>query len=212
MTFSTNLLRSSILVIVATVLFACGSVEKKVGDHLLKTDISGLELDKNTEPTVLYRRKNAPDISTYNRFIVDPVTIDYRDQNMKEINSEDLARMQNYFQERVSNELKEAGYTITDQPGASTMRISFILSGIKAPSAIPNVIALQVPVVISVGEVTVEAAFRESKSNRVDAVAIGRLRGSRVLNPTPWSTWADVESAFDQWAEGIVEAVNKQQR
>lgn len=209
MTFLINLLRSSILVIVVTVLSACGSVEKKVENHLLKTDISGLELDKSAEPTVLYRRKSAPDISTYNSFIVDPVTIDYRDPDMKEINPEDLARMQSYFQERVSIKLKEAGHTITDHPGVGTMRISFILSGIAAPNAGANVVGVLLPIAISVGEVTVEAAFTESESNRIDAVAIGHASGSRVLNPTPWSTWADVESIFDDWAEGLVEAVNK---
>jgi hypothetical protein len=212
MTFSINLLRSSILVLVVTVLSACGAVETKVENHLFKTDISGLELDKSAEPTVLYRRKNAPDITTYNSFIVDPVTIDYRDPDMKEIAPEDLEKMQNYFQERVSTKLKEAGYTITDHPGAGTMRISFILSGIAAPSAGANVVGVLLPVAVNVGKVTVEAAFRESKSNRVDAVAIGQARGSRVLNPAPWSTWADVESIFDRWAEGLVEAVNKQQR
>ncbi|MBL1432479.1 MAG: DUF3313 family protein, partial [Gammaproteobacteria bacterium] len=132
MDFFIKLLRSSILVVVVVTVFsACASVDKKVENHLLKTDITGLELDKSAEPTVLYRRKNAPDISTYNRFIIDPVTIDYRDPNMKKINPEDLARMQKYFQERVQEKLKEAGHMITDQPGADTMRISFILSGIK---------------------------------------------------------------------------------
>jgi len=84
MDFFIKLLRSSILVVVVvTVLSACASVDKKVENHLLKTDITDLELDKSAEPTVLYRRKNAPDIYTYNRFIVDPVTIEYRDPDMK---------------------------------------------------------------------------------------------------------------------------------
>jgi hypothetical protein len=209
MTFSINVLRSNILFILIIALSACGSVETKLGHHVVSTDISGLELDKSAAPTVLYRRNNAPDISTYKSFIIDPVTIDYQDPSTEEIDPEALARIQNYFQERVSNELKEAGYTITDQPGAGTMRISFILSGIKAPNAAANVVGVLAPIALSVGEVTVEAAFRESKSNRVDAVAIGRASGSRLLNDSPWSTWADIESALDLWAEGIAEAVNK---
>ncbi len=208
MTFLINLLRTSILVIVVTVLSACAAVEKKVENHLFKTDISGLVLDKSAEPTVLYLRKSAPDISTYNSFIVDTVTIDYRDPGMKEIDPEDLARMQKYFQERVQAKLKEGGNTITDQAGAGTMRISFILSGLEAPTAAPNVVAVLVPIAITVGEVTIEAAFRESKSDRVDAAVVSYLRGSRVLNSTPWSTWSDIESIFDQWAEGIAKAVN----
>lgn len=212
MTFSINLLRTSILVIVVTVLSACGVVETKVENHLFKTDVSGLELDKSAEPVILYLRKNAPDISTYNSFIVDPVTIDYRDPGMREIDPEDLARMQNYFQERVQDKLKEGGNTITDQAGAGTMRISFILSGLEAPTAAPNIVGAVVPVAITVGEVTIEAVFRESKSNRVDAVAVANLRGSRVLNPTPWSSWSDIESIFDKWAEGIADGAKKQRR
>lgn len=212
MTFSTNLLRSGVLVLVVTVLSACGAVETKVENHFLKTDVSGLELDKSAEPVILYLRKSAPDISAYNRFIVDPVSIDYRDPDMKEIDAEDLARMQKYFQQRVQEKLKESGNTITDQVGAGTMRISFILSGLEAPTAAPNVVGVLLPVAITVGEVTVEAVFRESKSNRIDAVAIGRARGSRILNPAPWSSWSDIESIFDDWAEGIAEGVKKQRR
>jgi hypothetical protein len=212
MSFLIGLLRTSILVTVVTVLSACGAVETKVENHLFKTDVSGLELDKSAAPVILYLRKSAPDISTYNRFIVDPVTIDYRDPGMKEIDPEDLARMQKYFQKRVQDKLKEGGNTITDQAGAGTMRISFILSGLAAPTAAPNIVAVLAPVAITVGEVTIEATFRESKSNRVDAVAVANLRGSRVLNPTPWSSWSDIESIFDIWAEGIADGVKKQHR
>ncbi|MEO1235246.1 MAG: hypothetical protein AAFX76_00510 [Planctomycetota bacterium] len=38
---------------------------------------------------------------------------------------------------------------------------------------------------------------------------IDRSTGSRLFKDKPWSTWADVESAFDQWAVGIREAVDE---
>lgn len=188
---------------------SCASVSEKVVNHNLKTDVTDLELDKTAEPTILYRRKDAPSLGAYNSFIIDPVAVDYQDPTVNKIAAEDLARIQKYFQKSVSDELKKSGYTVTDQPGDETMRISFILSGIKAPSAKANVVAAILPIAISVGEVTVEATFSESRSSRVDYVAVSQGRGSRVLNMTPWSTWADVESTFDGWAEGIAEAVNQ---
>ena len=62
---------------------------------------------------------------------------------------------------------------------------------------------------MSVGEVTVEGIFREAVTDRIDAVAVNRARGARVLNPRPWTTWGDVESALNIWAKGIREAVDK---
>ena len=89
------------------------------------------------------------------------------------------------------------------------MRISLKITGLKAPSALPNVTLVLFPVAISVGDVTVEAAFREALSNRIDAVVVDRSAGSRFLNSAPWSSWADVEKTFDIWANGVREAIDK---
>ncbi len=190
-------------------LSACGSSSKQVERHALTTNISGLVHDKSVEPTILYKRPNAPDLSSYNSFIVDPVRISYRDREIQKIPSEDLYRMQRYFRNKVSNELIEAGYKVVNQAEKDAMRISFTLSGIKAPNALPNVVGAIAPVAISVGEVTVEATFSEVETNRIDAVVIDRSQGSRVLNKSPWSTWSDIENAFNIWAKGIAHAVKQ---
>ncbi|NOX43400.1 MAG: DUF3313 domain-containing protein [Gammaproteobacteria bacterium] len=209
---STNKFTHPGLIIVAVLaLSACGTVNKQVEDHAFTTDISGLVLDKSAAPTLVYRRPDAPTFSAYNNFIIDPVRISYRDPSMEKIKDEDLEKMQTYFRNAVSNELKDSGYKVTHQPGSKTMRISFVLSGIKAPNAAPNIINVVVPVAISIGEVTVEATFREAMTNRnrIDAVAVNSARGSRVLNESPWSTWSDIESSFDVWAKGVREAIDK---
>ncbi len=205
-----KILYPTVAIAVFMMLAACSARGKKIDSHHFVTDISGLILDDSKAPTILYLRPNWRGFATYNSFIIEPVRISYRDPKMKKIDAEDLARMQDYFRERLVGELKDAGYGITSDAGAETMRISFTLSGIKAPNPLPNIIALQVPIVLSVGEVTVEAAFSESITNRIDAVAVHRAQGSRILNPTPWSTWADIESSFDQWAKGIAKAVKKE--
>lgn len=190
-------------------LSACGSSSKSIDKHALTTNVSGLVQDESAKPTILLKRPGAPTLAAYNSFIVDPVKISYRDPSMNKISSKDLSRMQRYFRDAVTSELREAGFGVTNQPGPQTMRISFTLSGIKAPNAAPNVVGVLAPVALSVGEVTVEATFSETQTNRIDAVVIDRSQGSRILNATPWSTWSDIESTFDRWAEGIAHAVKK---
>ena len=187
------------------------------GDH--RRDISGLELDETEAPTLVYKRPRAPTLAAYDRFIIDPVVVIYHDPEMKELDTEQIGEMQEYFRVAMVKELREAGYEVGTRSQAGTMRISFITSGYKAPrgGGAVNVAAMAagavtgLPMVfaISVGEVTVEAVFREALTHRIDAVAVNRARGSRVFKAKPWSTWADVKGTFDQWATGVREAIDK---
>jgi len=193
-------------------LTACGPKSLAVKeDHAFSVDISGLELDKSEAPGIVYKRPGAPDLGAYDRFIIDPVRIVYDDPRMKELSPEQVGRMMQYLRDSVINELRDAGYEVGTRSQAGTMRISFTISGLKAPTALPNVTAALAPFAVSVGEVTVEGIFREAVTDRIDAVAVNRARGARVLNPRPWTTWGDVESALNIWAKGIREAVDKAQ-
>lgn len=200
------------------VLGGCGAVSKSVGDYQPITSLDGLKQDQSKMPTLAYERPGAPDLSAYDRFIVGPVTVDYRDPDMKELSVEDVNRMRNYLESAIIRELTEAGYQVGTRSDSRTLRMSFAISGFSAPTGggAANVAAgvagaaVGVPMIaISVGEVTVEGTFRQALTNRVDAVVIDRSAGSRVMKSKPWSTWADVESAFDQWAEGIRETVDE---
>lgn len=158
---------------------------------------------------MVYKRPGAPTLADYNRFIIDPVTIDYSDPEMKELDPEQLGKMQKYFRDAMIKELREGGYKVGTRPEANTLRISLNISGLKAPSAIPNVVAALAPIAVSVGEVTVKGVFREAMTHRIDAVVVDRSQGSRVLNAAPWSTWSDVEMAFDNWAKGVQKSIDK---
>ena len=65
------------------------------------------------------------------------------------------------------------------------------------------------PLALSVGEVTIEGVFIDAPTNRIEAVAVDRSAGSRLLNKSPWSTWADVDATFDIWAKGIRESIDE---
>ena len=206
--------------LLTTTLSACGPTSRTVNeDYAIMADTSGLELDKSEEPSLVYKRPGAPTLAAYNRFIIDPIKIDYSDPDMKELDPEQIDEMQRYFHGAMVKELTEAGYEVGTRSEANTMRISFTVSGLKAwkgggaanIAAMAGGAAVGLPVIfaISVGEVTVEGVFREAVTNRIDAVVVDRAGGSRVFNAKPWSTWADVEGTFDKWAEGIREAIDK---
>ncbi len=168
-----------------------------------------MKLDPSEAPSVVYKRPGAPSLAAYHRFIIDPVLINYNDPKMQEIKPEDIGRMSQYFHDVMIKELRDGGYEVGTRAQANTLRVTMILSGLKAPTAAANVSVLAAPFAVSVDEVTVEAVFREATTNRTDAVVVTRSQGSRILNPTPWSTWADVQKSFDQWAKGLRKAVDK---
>jgi hypothetical protein len=190
-------------------LAGCAPKAQLVKDDSIIADVTGLEIDESEAPTIIYKRPGAPGLGEFDRFIIDPVQVFYSDPKMQELSLEQVDRMQSYLDNAMYEELTDAGYEVGTRSEAGTLRISFTLSGLSAPSAAPNVIAAVVPLAVSVGEVTVEAVIRDGLSNQVEAVVVARASGSRWLNPTPWSAWADVENFFDSWAKGFREAVDE---
>jgi voltage-gated potassium channel Kch len=201
---------STVLILISLLMISsCGPSNKRVSGLAITADLSGLRIDRSQAPSQVFIRPGAPTLAAYNRFIIGPVEVDYFDPQMKELKQEDVERMQKYFRNVMIKEIRNGGYQVGTRSQADTMRISLTLSGLKAPSAAANVTAVLAPFVISVGEVTVQAVFREALTRRIDAVVVATTQGSRVLDPSPWSTWTDVENAFDDWAEGVREAIDK---
>ncbi len=179
-------------------------------ENLTTVDVSGFERDDSASPTVIFRRRpGAPELDKFDRFIIDPVEIRYDDPTMTELSLEQVSSMQQYLHNALVRELNDGGYEVGTRSDAGKLRISFTLSGLRAPSALPNVTSAVVPIAVSVGEATIEAIFRNALTNEVESVAVTRARGSRWLNPSPWSTWADVEEFFDGWAKGFRMEVDK---
>ena len=202
---------SAILMLTALVaLTACGPGSKPVvEDYEIIADVSGLELDESQLPALIYVRPGAPSFASYNRFIIDAVQVNYSDPNIIELKPEDVGRMQQAFRTKMVDELLEAGYEVGTRTEPNTMRISFTIANLKAPSAAANVTTVLAPLALSVGEVTIEGVFIDAPTNRIEAVAVDRSAGSRLLNKSPWSTWADVEATFGIWAKGIRESIDE---
>ena len=188
----------------------CAQVSKDVSQSQIKSNIEGLELDESHKPTLVYIRPGAPTLANYNRFIIDPISIDYSDPAMKEISAAEIRQLQEYFHSAMTNALTQSGYKVVTRSSEGVLRITFTLSELKAPTASTNVSVLLVPgMSTSVGEVTIEAVFKDAASNVINAVVLEGSRGSYMFNKKPWNTWGDIESAFDNWANGFRDAVDK---
>ncbi len=200
----------AILTLVAFLtLTGCAPKSQLVKDDSIIADVSGLELDESETTSAVYRRPGAPGLGEFDRFIIDPVLVFYDDPKMEELSTEQVARMQQHLLDAMVNELTSAGYEVGTRSEEDSLRISFTLKGLKAPTAAANVTAAVVPFAVNVGEVTVEAVFRDGLSNEVEGVVVSKARGSRFLNPSPWSAWADVQKFLDGWARGFREAVDE---
>lgn len=207
-----KILQSVMLLCGAAVLAGCGAQSRRIGDYTSTFSLDGLEQDRSELPVLIYVRPGAPGLGAYDRFIVDPIRVIYDDQKATP-DSARVSALAGYFKDQLEGELKKSGYTVTGSPGPGTLRISTVISNVKVTGAVSNAANvatnLVAPITPAVGGVTVEAAFLQSKPERIDGVAIERSSGSRILNATVWSTEADVRSAFKQWAVGIRKSVDK---
>lgn len=207
-----NIARKNIvasITIAGTLLLAgCASKNVDIIDHKFNSNIDGLTLQSKS-PSLVYIRKDSKPLSKYRNFFIDPIKVIYSDEMVSKLNKKQVKKLQEYFHKSLSTKLEESGFVVTEVIIPNSMRISFTISGIKAPSAAKNVISAFAPITPSVGEVTVEGTFINADENRIDAVIVNKSQGSQVFNSSPWSTWADIESSFDQWSEGIVKGINR---
>ena len=188
---------------------ACGTTGSLVESYEPTVDISELERDDSEFPTIIYIRPGAPELGEFNRFIIDPVQIFYTDTEMQELSPRQVEMIQDYLLFAIVRELRTAGYEVGTRSEADTLRISFTLSGLKAPSAGARAAAAADPITASIGEATVEAIFRDGLTNRLQAVVVSHARGFRWLNRTTFSSWVDVQEFIDDWAEGFRDAVDE---
>lgn len=179
-----------------------GSTQKEVKaeDYKFVNDVSGLKRMPDEEGVIVHDREGV-DFAAYDKFIIDPVKVVYNNEEMRNLDQEKLKEIQAYFVESFSKKLEEGGYKVVKTPSKGTMRVQIAIVDLNVPSAAYN--AVQIvgsPVAATVGSITIEAAFRDASTKRLESVAVARRAGDR-LSGTPWSNWADVEASVDAWAD-----------
>ncbi len=127
---------------------------------------------------------------------------------MRNLDQEKLKEIQEYFVESIGKQLKEGGYQVVNTPSEGTLQIQITIVDLNVPSAAYNAVQLiGSPVAATVGSITIEAAFLDASTKRLESVVLARRSGDH-LSATPWSNWADVKDSVDAWAEELRESMD----
>jgi hypothetical protein len=199
-----KILRSTTVLACAIAGFGCAQVSTEVDTSKVSVNTSGLVQQTNLLPTLVYIRPNAPTLAEYTKFVIEPVSIDSANANIRALDQQDVADMQAYLTEVMTTALTDGGYKLVSRNESDALIIKFTIKDMKLPNAGTNVSMLVVPgLSTSVGEVTLEATFTDSNSQKLNAVVVESSRGSYMFNNNPLTTTSDVKDAFKSWAEGF---------
>lgn len=196
------------LLVIFSSLIGCSRSVSISNSPLLSADLSELQQDKSQLPTLVFIRPGVPDLSHYRAFIVDDVRFRYLENTPHKVSPKTIAFAQQYFRKALVDALLAGGYEVRDTPAVNTLRISLAIADLEMPLGVSPEMATALGQRIEVGSVTIMAAFTEAVSLRIDAVVMEQARGRSLLTDKPWSNTADIESAFDLWAQGIRSAID----
>jgi len=197
-------LKATLVLTLSLIGFGCAQVSTEVDKSKVGVNTAGLVQQEQLLPTLVFIRPNAPALSTYTRFVLEPVKADNDNENIKSLNKQDVAAMQTYLADVLKKSLVDGGYQVVSRNAKDALILEFTIRDMKLPSAGTNVSMLVVPgLSTSVGEVTLEVTFTDSNSQQLNAVVVESSRGSYMFNNNPLTTTSDIKDAFDNFAEGF---------
>lgn len=212
-----RLLLSILCAIMAAGLLACASTEQaRVHTSGFLGDYSMLEQRPSAydDPDLFYR---APGVAwaSYDKVMLDPVTL-WRAQGSKlHVSQEDGQRLANNFYRLVHAELAKS-YEMVDEPGPGTLRVAVALTQVSHEKPVLNVITSAVPQLRVVGRLetyvagkppftgqgSMEARILDANTGAYLWAEATRRVGTRQIMGS-WEKWADVNAAMDFWAQQL---------
>jgi hypothetical protein len=141
----------------------------------------------------------SPDLTTYNAFIVDPVTIDSYDDNLT---TSERAEITRYCRETFIMVIHDRGYRITTLPGPCTARLRIALTSIQDSVWWKKVHPASNILGAGRGGAAMEAEIVDSNSGQQVAAIVQTGVGSqfKAFNIT---TVSDVKNTIDVWARDV---------
>ena len=177
-------------------------------------DYSKLQPGPPGGPALLYRNPNA-DLKKYNKFMIDPVTIWYTDDNsLKDVPKQDLEQAALLLQVKIIQALKAEGFTRVQNPGPSVMRIRAAITEAQKSNVILDVFSTITPqgMILSrgkklatgtnafVGKAGMEGELVDSETGERLGAMVDRRGGGKTLEGS-LNSWDDVEKSIEFWAE-----------
>jgi hypothetical protein len=174
-------------------------------------DYSQLEKGNGDQALLTYVDRSVQ-WSAYKKIHMDPVTI-YANENLKDVEPEQLQTLANYLDATVREHLKN-DYEFVETAGPDVMRLRVAITEAEGSSVVLDTLSTIVPIgrVITeakllaagtgtfAGAAGCEAELLDSTTGTRMAGAVDRRIGRKSVKGV-FSTWSDVENAYDTWAE-----------
>ena len=192
------------------------------GRHFQQPEQSGFlrdysQLKKNPDyPAALVYIAPGVQWSRFNAIQLDSAGL-WVNEGTKSISPEDQQRLTDTLYTKMSEDLGKV-FTLTNQPGPSTLRLRVALTqaqGAKVPVRVVSTVVPQLrtasallglgtDTAATVGSATVEMEILDSVTNQRLAAGVDNRAGTKVLfAKRTFQTWGDVEAACDRWSSRI---------
>ncbi len=206
--------KTSVLIIAMSVILAgingCSKEQKGPVMTGFLSDYSKLEAASDTS----YRYLDKAAFSRYTSFIVDPVTVHFKEgakaiekKSEGKLTDKDMMDLTNYFHDAIVKSITDAGYSISYQPRYNVARIRVAITDIEETSAL-NVLPQASLLGVGVGSVTMEAEIVDSVTGKQRGAVIESQKGSRI----PFSNlgdWGTAKGIMDNWAKRFKERLEE---
>lgn len=178
-------------------------------------DYSLLQPGAEGEAALVYFNPSA-NLGAYDKVLIDPVTVWLApDSNVAEIPVDERQQLANSLYTKLVEAL-QSDYEIVSVPGPGVMRLSAAITEAEKRMVALDTISTVYPAarVLSqaksmatgtqsfVGEASAEAKFTDAQTGELLGAGVDRRAGGKTLEKG-FSSWADVEGAYQYWAERV---------
>lgn len=213
-----RVLRGIAFLALAGLLTGCaeGSQARSVERSGFLGDYSMLREGKAGEALLVYKNPKA-NLANYDKILLDPVTVWMgADSQMKDMSPADSQRLAETLYIKIKDALK-GEYEFVTAPGQGVLRIQAAITEADKPNAVMHVIGNVVPqmMVLSqlkkvatgtqafVGKASIEGKMTDGATGELLAAVVDRRAGGKGFGRAAEGTWADIEHAYDYWAQKL---------
>jgi hypothetical protein len=211
-----RLLASVLALAVLVVVAGCATTRqtRSVEKSGFLGDYSDLREGEGEEAQLVFIKPGAS-WATYDKMVIDPVTLWTSSESVANVPPEDQQLLVDYMDASLRHHL-EKDYKIVDRPEAGALRLRVAITDAKGARVVANTVSKIIPqlrllttagglaadTTVLVGRAGVEAEVLDSVTHERLAAAVDRRAGTKALRGGI-STWADVQNAFDFWSERV---------
>ena len=207
--------RSLVLIGLLLALAGCATTEQTPSVEVsgFLKDYSQLKEGRGDQALLVYINPQA-DFSRYQKVIVDPVTVWYREgSDLSDVPREELQRLANYLETAMRKQL-QLDFELVERPEPGTLRIRTAITEARKSKVVLDLASTVLPParLISevgklatgthafVGRTAIEGEILDAASDERLVAAMDERAGGKALRGST-SAWGDVQDAFDYWAD-----------